>query len=267
MAGPDAAHVGRDEVDEQLLLGRRELVEAQALVAELEVVAEGRRERLAGQVGARIARPRCASVRARISASPCCSSAPNTRAPVRERHRLRAHEQRRHDDLVAQDEAVDDQVVAVDLPAPGLIGRRRAEEAQPVEPLAVLLVAAGDLADQLVEPHDVARRVEAVRAEARAQERSARSRCASSSPRATRRGAGGTGGCCSSAARRRRPRRSGPAPLLGAERGEPGECRGRDGPRGDAGRPERENPGTTRPSVVMPLNGSAREASAVCRYF
>src|SRR4029079_14584065 len=56
---------------------------------------------------------------------------------------LRAHEYRRHDDLVADDQAVDDQVMSVDLPAPGLGRGRRAKDADPVRPLAELDVAAG----------------------------------------------------------------------------------------------------------------------------
>src|SRR5580704_10658130 len=46
--------------------------------------------------------------------------------------------------------------MAVDLPAPGLAWRRRAEDADPIEPFAVLLRLAGDLEGVLVEPHDVA---------------------------------------------------------------------------------------------------------------
>ena len=46
--------------------------------------------------------------------------------------------------------------MAVDLPAPRLIRRRIAEDADPIEPLAVFLGLAGDLQRVLVEPHDVA---------------------------------------------------------------------------------------------------------------
>ena len=79
--------------------------------------------------------------------------------------RLGAHEHGRDDDLIAEDEAVDDQVVAVDLPAPGLGLRWLPEHADEVHPLAVLGPAAGDLADRVVQPHDVARGAEAARAE------------------------------------------------------------------------------------------------------
>ncbi len=72
-------------------------------------------------------------------------------------HRFRPHEGRRHHKLIAENEAVEVEVVAVDLPAPRLIRRRIAEDADPVEPLAVFLGLAGDLQRVLVQPHDVAR--------------------------------------------------------------------------------------------------------------
>ena len=80
-------------------------------------------------------------------------------------HRLGAHEHRRDHHLIADDEAVDDQVMAVDLPAPRLVLRWLAEHADEVDPLAVLGPAPGDLADGVVQPHDVARGAEAARAE------------------------------------------------------------------------------------------------------
>ncbi len=79
--------------------------------------------------------------------------------------RFRAHEHWRDDHLVADDKAVDDEVVAVDLPAPRLVLRRLAEDADEVDPLAVLRPAAGDLADGVVEAHDVARGAEAAGAQ------------------------------------------------------------------------------------------------------
>ena len=83
--------------------------------------------------------------------------------------RLGADEERRHDDLVAEHEVVDDQVVAVDLPAPGLVGGGLAHHGDPVEPLVVLgEVAAVQLAQGAVEVHDVAAQPESVRAERRA---------------------------------------------------------------------------------------------------
>lgn len=84
--------------------------------------------------------------------------------------RLGPEEQGRHHHLVAQHEAVDDHVVAVDLPAPGLVVGRRAHEAHPVEPLPVVVPLAGDLTDGVVELHHVAGQVVAGRAEALAQQ-------------------------------------------------------------------------------------------------
>ena len=82
-------------------------------------------------------------------------------ASLRE-HGLGSHEGWRDDDLVAEHEAVQVQVVAVDLPAPRLALGRRAEDADPVQPLAILLPPLGDLADRVVQPHDVAGGGEAV---------------------------------------------------------------------------------------------------------
>src|SRR5439155_22745217 len=69
-------------------------------------------------------------------------------------------------DLIAEDEAIDDEVVSVDLPAPRPVERRYSHHAEPVEPLAVLGLAPRDRQDEVVEPHDVARRPESVRAQA-----------------------------------------------------------------------------------------------------
>ena len=87
------------------------------------------------------------------------------------RHGLRSEEHGRHHELIAENDAVDDQVVPVDLPAPGGRSRRRAHHAEPVEPLAVFLPSAGDLADEVVQLHDVAHGREATLAQTRGQER------------------------------------------------------------------------------------------------
>ena len=72
--------------------------------------------------------------------------------------RLGADEGRRHHDLIAQDEVVDDDVMAVELPAPRLGGRGRAHHGDVVEPLAVVLeVVVVQLAQRVVQLHDVAR--------------------------------------------------------------------------------------------------------------
>ena len=71
-------------------------------------------------------------------------------------YRLGAHEDRRLYELVAEHEAIDVEVMAVNLPAPRLLRRWRAEDAEPIEPLAVFLRLAGDFEGMLVEAHDVA---------------------------------------------------------------------------------------------------------------
>jgi hypothetical protein len=66
-------------------------------------------------------------------------------------HRLRTHEVGREDELIAEYEAIDIEVVAVDLPTPRLARRGRAEGADPIEPLAVFLGLSGDLEGMAVE--------------------------------------------------------------------------------------------------------------------
>src|SRR5205085_7287032 len=78
---------------------------------------------------------------------------------------LRAHEHRRHDNLVADDQAVDVQVVAIELPTPGLVQRRSTENTEPVQPLSILLKAVRELAERVIEPHDIACRLEAAETE------------------------------------------------------------------------------------------------------
>src|SRR5262245_35909719 len=71
-------------------------------------------------------------------------------------HRFRAHEDGCHDQLVAEHEAINVEVMTVDLPAPRLAGRWGAKKAEPVEPFPVFLGLAGDLKGVSIEPHDVA---------------------------------------------------------------------------------------------------------------
>src|SRR5260370_26274688 len=52
-----------------------------------------------------------------------------------------------------------------ELPAPGLGRRRRAEDAEPVVPLAVFLGESGELASMLVQLHHVARGLESAGAQ------------------------------------------------------------------------------------------------------
>lgn len=63
----------------------------------------------------------------------------------------------RHHHLVAIDEAVDDQVMTVDLPSPGLGRRRLAENANLVIPLVEFIRAAGNFTGVMVQLHDIAR--------------------------------------------------------------------------------------------------------------
>jgi hypothetical protein len=81
------------------------------------------------------------------------------------RDRLRSHERRRHHDLVAEHEIIDDRMMAVDLPPPRLGRRRRPHDREPIEMLAVLVEARDELGEMMVEPHDVARRRIASRTE------------------------------------------------------------------------------------------------------
>ncbi len=69
---------------------------------------------------------------------------------------FRAHEHRRHHHLVTEHEAIEVQVVAIDLPAPWLVRRRCAKHTQPVHSFAILVPATGNFADRMVEPHDIA---------------------------------------------------------------------------------------------------------------
>src|SRR5437762_11759922 len=70
-------------------------------------------------------------------------------------HRLRAHEVGCQHELIAEHEAIEVQVMSVDLPTPRRVRRWRAEDADPVEPFAIFLGLAGNFECVLVEPHDV----------------------------------------------------------------------------------------------------------------
>ena len=73
---------------------------------------------------------------------------------------FRTHERRRHHQLVADDDAVLVQVMAVDLPAPRLIDGRLTEDREEVGPLAEAVVLTRKLCDQLVDGHDASRLLE-----------------------------------------------------------------------------------------------------------
>ncbi len=84
--------------------------------------------------------------------------------------RLRPPEGRRHHHLIAQHEVVHVQMVSVELPAPGLGGRRLAHDRDPVLPVAVLdEVVAVELTEGFVEVHDVARQLQPLGAQRRAE--------------------------------------------------------------------------------------------------
>src|SRR6516162_8553943 len=72
-------------------------------------------------------------------------------------YRLGPHERWGHHELIAENKAVEVEVVAVDLPAPRLTCRRIAEDTDPIKPLAVFLGLARDLQRVFVQSHDVAR--------------------------------------------------------------------------------------------------------------
>ena len=84
--------------------------------------------------------------------------------------RLGTEEGGRHHHLIAQYETVQVEVMAIELPSPRFVVGWRAEDAQEVRPFAVLVDAAGDLGEDLVEPHDVADVVESPSTEARSQQ-------------------------------------------------------------------------------------------------
>ena len=75
-------------------------------------------------------------------------------------HWFRAHERGRHHHLITQDEVVDDEMMPVELPSPGICGGRRAHHREVVQPLAVLVEVLAQLGEMVIEPHDVARLLE-----------------------------------------------------------------------------------------------------------
>ena len=102
-----------------------------------------------------------------------CSSWRTSRALIRARRgqdRFRPREVRGHDHLVAEDEVVDDGVMAVELPAPRLGGRGLAQHRDEVQPFAQKLMIVRELGQRFVQAHDVARELQPLRAERRAHE-------------------------------------------------------------------------------------------------
>ena len=70
--------------------------------------------------------------------------------------RLGTHEGRGHRQLVADDGAIDRQMVPVELESPRRVRRRHTEEGHEIWPFAVIIRPAGHLSEQVVESHDVA---------------------------------------------------------------------------------------------------------------
>src|SRR5207302_1889314 len=74
--------------------------------------------------------------------------------------RLRTGKHWCHHQLIAEHEAVQVQVMAVELPAPRSVQRWSAEETDPVQPFTVLVGLVGQLLDRFVELHHIARSLE-----------------------------------------------------------------------------------------------------------
>ncbi len=70
--------------------------------------------------------------------------------------RLGTHEDRRHRHFVADDDAIDGQMVPVELESPRHIRSRHAKEGHEIWPFAEIICPASQLCKQIVEAHDVA---------------------------------------------------------------------------------------------------------------
>jgi hypothetical protein len=138
----------RGDIWTETLLELRELAPANALVVELEVVAKGRGEEL-GRLrrGDRcsVPLPRLQGAHKRQPLIPLGFEYPDPCILASlSHHRLGAHKIRREHDLVAENKAINDEVVAVDLAAPGLGRGWSAHNAHPVIPLVILFDAPCD---------------------------------------------------------------------------------------------------------------------------
>src|SRR6516164_629542 len=160
VARPNAARVGREQRLETVAALRRELGIADAGAINPPVVAKGGCQQLTREIFSdRCTRLFVRRQRTHQGKALLLLGGENARSHVFARarkHWFGAHETGRQNELIAEDEAVDIQMMAVDLPSPGLLWRRRPEDADPIEPLAVFLSLAGNLEDVLVEAHDVA---------------------------------------------------------------------------------------------------------------
>src|SRR5215475_12390638 len=71
--------------------------------------------------------------------------------------RLRTQESRSHDHPVAQDEIINIEMMAIDLPAPGFGVGRLPHNAYPIEIFTVFCESSRHFHDGLIESHDIAR--------------------------------------------------------------------------------------------------------------
>src|SRR6516165_1410148 len=161
VAWPNSAGIDHEQGLETLAAFRRQLAIADPGGMDPPIVTKGGRQQFAREILAHgrtrlfVGRPRTHQGETLF-----LLGGENARSGVLARARenwLGAHEAGCQNELIAEDEAVDIQMMAVDLPSPGLLWRRRPEDADPIEPLAVFLSLAGNLEDVLVEPHDVSR--------------------------------------------------------------------------------------------------------------
>src|SRR5262249_29942792 len=118
----DAAQVRLDQRSEEGLLSARQLAETYPLVPEHEVVAKRRREHFARKACRTdglldLCRRQRTDQREALRLLRLKDAGAGIRAGVG-RYWLRPHEHRRHHDLIAEDEAVHDQMMSVDLPSP-----------------------------------------------------------------------------------------------------------------------------------------------------
>jgi len=82
--------------------------------------------------------------------------------------RLGAEEARREHHLAADHKAIEAEMMAEKLPAPRLGFRRAAEQTKRIGPFAQHRRPADEIAEEAIEPHDTARDVIALAAQARA---------------------------------------------------------------------------------------------------
>ena len=167
--------IRRHEPAQQVLLAGGEFVIAEAGRGEEVIVAERRREDLAWQLCGEhglLALRRGERLHQREPLLLLRGEHPRPGIlPRLGLHRFGPHEGRRHDDLVGEQEIVDHQVMAIELPPPGLRRGGRPHDREPVEALAIFIVLAGQFGDRLIEAHDIPGRLKALEAQAHLEER------------------------------------------------------------------------------------------------